>query len=224
MYAQCRILLIIIIIWSSGLFFSCKSFYNEELFVFTKSPDDKYSVSISGSSPPIVFVLDSSAYLDVKRRGKEEIITRKEIYRGDYFDGNFNAYYPENRWIDNSTLRIGQFRKQENAKINIINSSDSKFCYIIIESGREKLIIFDFDRHSEIQVDFRVLNILSIERLDCFSQKRTGKAIKVFRQQKSTDKINFNVGFGDNDINIESPDIEFVNERCVGVRREKMCD
>ncbi|HEY0769681.1 MAG TPA: hypothetical protein VGD31_05055, partial [Sphingobacteriaceae bacterium] len=108
------------------LFPSCSAFYKEQAAIELKSPNNKYEFIIEQQNP--LLSLNRYAYLNVRLDGTI-FLDQKLIYQGDFFDGDYVDYYPQNYWISNSIFRSGQSNKKENARIYLSNNRSSSLKY-----------------------------------------------------------------------------------------------
>lgn len=214
-------LFLFITVCGFSLISSCNLIYQKDTVLSIESPYNKYFLTVEQWKTINLF--ERYAYLNVTQHGKL-LIQHKLIYQGDYFDGDFNKYYPKNYWVNESIFRIGQAVKNENTKINVRNESNSNIKYLMIESNREKLIIFNINQNSQIEVDFQVSGNLSIEWIDNKSETLTGKLVKVCEQKKASEDLQFSINLTENNALIKCENHKLTGEPCFGIKRQKLCN
>jgi hypothetical protein len=126
--------------------------------------------------------------------------------------------------VNESIFRIGRLNKNDNAKINLTNNSNADFKYILIESNREKLIIFNIKSGSRLAVDFLVLEVLSIEGIDYESGTLIGKAVEIPNNDKILGRLQFSIELTDKNITIKSDGQNLINKECFGIKRPNTCN
>jgi hypothetical protein len=193
----------------------------EQLLISSQSPNRDYTLTITYSRPTLS--LDNFAYLDVTQDG-ESLIDRKVLYRGDYFDGVYTDYYPLNRWTTDSVFHSGQHRRNSNAQVNLTNHSRYNYKYILIETYREKLIIFNFERGSNFSTDFHFTQILSVEGVRAETEEVFGKAIGTSSIDDESSFVEFFVEMTDSEPLITSAGRTLSQKKCFGLERNRICE
>lgn len=119
----------------------------------TDSPHQRYRVEIVQRR----LVGERAVYLDAYRDGKP-IVRRKLLYTGDFLDDAFMDLYPSYSWAGESALRIGTEVREEpqSAVLMVSNESPSCLNYLLIESGWNKIALFDVDPGSSLILHFPV--------------------------------------------------------------------
>jgi hypothetical protein len=113
----------------------------------TSSPDGTYTVSISQQRP---FPFHERHVVLNASRADAAIVQRKLLYTGDFMDQDFTALYPRSSWASESVLRIGQ----------VEDAADDT---LLIETYRDKFILFDVEPRAVVTLRFNYFGKLSAE-------------------------------------------------------------
>ena len=204
---------LLIIILALGLF---KFITAEHILYSTTSFDGKYEVQISQKRG--YELIERYVYLRVDRRNTP-FIEKELLFNGDWLDADFKDYYPNLLWLAPNILAIGKHNENAQDRLRIVNTGDQTLKYLLIETYRDKFIIFDFEPNSVVDLNFYFYGILSVQAKIDETSGNFGNAVKLKDNEKSVRNKEFVISISGQDINIEAPGVSLEKTYCCGIKR-----
>jgi hypothetical protein len=149
----------------------------------TESPHKRYKVEIVQKR----FLVERAVYLDAYRDG-QLTVRRKLLYTGDFLDSDFRDLYPNYLWTSESALRIGSEVTGDEAQstlITVVNESPSRLSYLLIEAGGNKIVLFDLDSATSVNLRFPVSGGFTSQGEFAESKKRLGVGASIPRNREA---------------------------------------
>lgn len=174
----------------------------------TQSSNKKINVEIIQKN----FLIENRAYLSAYLNDGK-FVNEKLLYTGDFFDDDFLGKYPEYFWAENSMLKIGRNAKNSDSKfenIKITNSSLNRINYILIETAKDKVILFAVEPNSAFELRFPIAEWLSCQGVFADTKKRFGYKVIIPKNKKTNQ---FEIKIKD-EVEIISPQIELEKSNC----------
>ena len=72
-------------------------------------------------------------------------------------DQDFTVLYPMSSWASESVLRIGQVEDAADDTLRVTNDSMHRLTYLLIETYRDKFILFDVEPRAVVTLPFQLL-------------------------------------------------------------------
>ena len=149
----------------------------------TESPHQRYRVEIVQRR----LLAERAVYLDAYRDGAPTI-RRKLLYTGDVLDSDFRDLYPNYLWTSESALRIGSEVTGDEAQsmlLTVVNESPSRLSYLLIESGWNKIVLFDLESGVSVNLRFPVSGGLTSQGEFAESKKRLGVGASISKNREA---------------------------------------
>lgn len=194
---RATLLLLIPLIILAGLF---KYMTASHEIYSTVSPDDRCHVKFTEERGALLLV--SFAYLNVDCGGKP-LIEKELIYSGDTLDPKFHEYYPEKVWRTPNVLALVGRGDIPSDLIEIKNTRNSGYKYMLIETYRDKIFVFDLEPNSTVNFNFDYPGWFSVEVVG-FNGERIKKTTRDVTDEYKDGK-KFTINLDREDINIEVP-------------------
>ena len=199
----------------------CDAVFLGDTLYSTSSPDRKYKVEIVQRRDLTLY--ERWVYMTALRNGKT-IVYRKLLYTGDILDNDFRDLYPGPRWVSHSILELGDLDSrpdERTSELKIANETSSTLSYVLVESGLRKVVIFEVEPKSGVDVDFRVRGGLSCEGGYAGSKKRFGVAAEVVGNGidgvgsvQTKERLVIRIRVGTSDATMESPQVALRPGHC----------
>lgn len=138
-------------------------FTKPKVFFTTKSPTGVYTVELTGDKTRPTFPLMSHSVNLNLFKNDESILENVYVYSGDLFDSDFNEAFPENKWENQSILRLGaNFTIEENNSnlIVISNKTNRTIKYLKISSG-DLFFFFGMPPNSKTEISAPLKSYIS---------------------------------------------------------------
>lgn len=182
----------------------------------TTSPDGAYQVNFVQER--WFLLLERYVYLNVNYQGIP-LIENERLFRGDWLEGELHDYYPDKFWKEPNVFVIGDGERIPAESIEIKNTSHIAIKYMLIETYREKILIFNLEPDSNIKLNFNYSGILCVQA-ETSNGEKFRKAIEVEwgeKEYKAGSK--FEIVVNQENINIEAPQRRIKNVQYYGLRR-----
>ncbi len=187
---------------NSACAFSSKKLYT------TESPIKQFKAEIVQKH----FLIERRVYLNAYQNGKL-IVNQKLLFTGDFMDSSFESRYPDYAWSADSILRIGRNAKDAENNFDVIkitNDSPNRISYLLIETSDDKVVLFDIEPNTSIDLPFPFLQWLSCQGEFAESKERFGDKASI-PEGKEANQFEIRVKDG---VNITSPQIELDKSVC----------
>jgi hypothetical protein len=181
------------------------------------SPNRKYKVEISQKTDAAG--IERYVYLSAYRDG-EHFVGNKLIYTGDLLDDDFRDLYPHYSWASESVLKLG--RKIDDTQSNgltIANVSPYRISYLLIETYRDKYVLFDVEPQSIVSLKFQFLGQLSCQGEFAESKQRFGSAVRLSNDAEDQVPGDFSIRVDGKNAIIESPSLKLKQVTCCAADR-----
>lgn len=183
----------------------------------TVSPNRKYKVEISQERDAAG--IERCVYLNAHRNG-ERFVRNKLIYTGDLLDNEFRDLYPDYSWASESVLKIGrELAETQSNSLRITNETSNRISYLLIETYRDKYVLFDVEPESVMNLKFQFLGQLSCQREFVESKQRFGSAVRLTNDAENEVQGDFSIRVKETNAIIESPSLELRQVTCCAVDR-----
>lgn len=132
-----------------------------ELRLSIQSPDNTYTVTVDGQAEPpdTEFIQLNQTRHEVKAAATKQgqpIFNNLSIYSGDGYDAGFKELYPNQRWLSESILALGQeanFSSPQQGVLSITNESKNVIPYLYVRAGKYYVfLIFDLQPDSVVKL------------------------------------------------------------------------
>jgi hypothetical protein len=143
---------------------------------FNSSPGGRYTVQIMQERPFPGY--ERYVYLNVSRSG-ESFLQGKLLYTGDMLDSEFKELYPNYSWSSESILKIGDVEGGQINALRISNETSRGLKYLLIETYRDKYVLFDVEASAVIDLHFSYSGRLSCQGQFRESDARFGDAVEL---------------------------------------------
>ena len=180
----------------------------------TESPSQGYKVEITQKR----FLIERAVYLNAYKDG-EPLVTRKLLYTGDFLDGDFRELYPNYSWLSESALNIGQRVWTDSDALRVVNESQNRINYLLIETWDNKIVLFDVEPGASINLQFLYFGRLSCQGETANSQERFGSAVELISGEESKGQRYFVIRVTENHVSIESPRSKLKQVNCCAADR-----
>jgi len=171
----------------------------QETLATTSSPGGTYTVRISQQRR--LPIGERYVALNASRAGAA-IVQRKLLYTGDFMDGEFAALYPRFSWASESVLRIGQVEDADDDTLRVTNDSMQRLTYLLIETYRDKFVLFEVEPRALVTLRFNYIGKLSAEgRRD--SGTRFADAVALSDGAESVDGEQFSIHVRESAVTID---------------------
>jgi len=190
---------------------------SEELLSSTSSPSRQYKVEISQRRD--LSGDERYVYLSVYRND-QQFLRNKLLYTGDLLDEDFRTLYPKYSWVDESILKIGQTSSDSQSNsLRITNDSPNTISYLLVETYREKYVLFDVEPGAIINMTFQFLGQLSCQGVLASSQERFSGAVRLTSDSETSVPGDFSIRVRDKNVIVESPTLELKTVTCCAADR-----
>jgi len=184
---------------------------------FSLSPNRKYKVEISQKRDAAG--IERYVYLNAYRNG-EQFVRSKLIYTGDTLDNDFRDLYPNYSWASESILKLGRkVDETQSNSLQITNESSEGISYLLIETYRDKYVLFDVAPKSIVNLKFQFLGQLSCQGEFVESKQRFGTAVRLSSDAENEVQGDFSIGIKESSAIIESRSLKLKTVTCCAVDR-----
>jgi hypothetical protein len=181
------------------------------------SPNRKYKVEISQKRDAAG--IERYVYLNAYRNG-EPFVRNKLIYTGDLLDNDFRDLYPHYSWASESILKLGRrVDETQSNDLRIANVSPNRISYLLIETYRDKYVLFDVESQSIVTLKFQFLGQLSCQGEFAESKQRFGSAVRLSNDKENEVPGDFSIRVNGKNAIIESPGLKLKQVTCCAVDR-----
>jgi hypothetical protein len=142
-------------------------------------------------------------YLDVSR-ARTPLVRRKLLYTGDLLDDDFTTLYPKSSWASESVLRIGQVERAVDDMLRVTNDTRRRLAYVLIETYRDKFVLFDVEPGAMITLGFDYIGQLSAEGEFLESATRFADAVVFSDRNHTVEGAQFAIHVREDGLTIES--------------------
>lgn len=178
----------------------------------TLSPNRKYKVEISQKRDAAG--IERYVYLNAYRNG-EQFVRSKLIYTGDTLDNDFGDLYPNYSWASESILKLGRkVDETQSNRLQITNESSKGISYLLIETYRDKYVVFDVAPKSIVNLKFQFLGELSCQGEFVESKQRFGTAVRLSSDAENEVLGDFSIGIKESSAIIESRSLKLKTVTC----------
>lgn len=183
----------------------------------TSSPSHKYRVEITQKRDSAG--IERHVYLNAYRN-REQFVYNKLLYTGDFLDDDFRVLYPVYSWVSESVIKIGRaLAETQSNSLKITNGTPNRIRYLLIETYRDKYVLFDVEPDSEINLRFQFLGQLSCQGEFAESKARFGSAVRLINNGEGEVEGDFSIRVEDKKVNIESSSLKLKRVTCCTVDR-----
>jgi hypothetical protein len=181
------------------------------------SPSSKYKIDITQKRDSAG--VERFVYLNAYR-DREQFVYNKLLYTGDFLDDDFRASYPTYSWVSESTLKIGRaLVDTQSNRLTIRNTTTDRISYLLIETYKDKYVLFDVEPESEINLMFQFLGQLSCQGEFAESKERFGSAVRLGTNGESEVEGDFSIRVEYKQVNIDSSNLKLRRVTCCAVDR-----
>jgi hypothetical protein len=174
----------------------------------TSSPNKSYLIELTDHVTPI---LESETRFNVFK-GDNRIVDNAYFQGYDWYDQNLGSYYPQHKWIDESTLRFGRDvngSEKSSDTLIVSNNSIKTVKYLRIQAG-DILLIFEMPPHAANRYsvpDLGELPWVSAEGQfeDGQHVRPVGSGVNFLNTQRLKGSLSYCVSVIDDRLIIESP-------------------
>ena len=183
----------------------------------TLSPNRKYKVEISQKRDAAG--IERYVYLNAYRSG-QQFVRNKLIYTGDLLDNDFRDLYPNYSWASESILKLGRkVDETQSNSLRITNETPNRISYLLIETYRDKYVLFDVEPKSIIDLKFQFLGQLSCQGEFAEPNQRFGSAARLSNDTENEVQGDFTIRVNEQNVIIESPNLKLKQATCCAVDR-----
>ena len=181
------------------------------------SPNRKYKVEISQKRDAAG--IERYVYLNAYRKGVQ-FVRNKLIYTGDVLDNDFRDLYPHYSWPSESILKLGRkIGDTQSNGLRIANLSPNRISYLLIETYRDKYVLFDVEPQSIVNLKFQFLGQLSCQGEVAESKQRFGSAVRLSKDAEDEVQGDFSIRVEGKNAIIESPNLQLKQVTCCAADR-----
>jgi hypothetical protein len=189
--------------------------FSEQILASSVSPDDSYHVEVTQKRKG----LERYVYLNVSRNG-QSFVRNKLLYTGDQLDNDFRNLYPSYTWISNTILKVGQTVSGTQAnEVEIKNETASPIRYLLIETYRDKYVLFDIAPGADIKIQLQFTGRLSCQGEFTESKRRFGGAVRLTDKVEHNGRGDFRVRINEEKAVIENESLNLEPVTCCAVDR-----
>jgi len=117
-------------------------------------------------------------------------------------DQDFTVLYPMSSWASESVLRIGQVEDAADDTLRVTNDSMHRLTYLLIETYRDKFVLFEVEPRALVTLRFNYIGKLSAEgRRD--SGTRFADAVALSDGAESVDGEQFSIHVRESAVTID---------------------
>jgi len=172
----------------------------------TVSPRQRYRVEISQYRPFPFY--ERAVFLNVYRDGRR-LTVHKLLFTGDFLDGDFRHLYPTPRFRSEDIYELGHVMNDESTgrpgSLHIVNAAQEEISYLLIETGRYKLIVLDFKAGATVDLSLQYEGGLSCQAQFADSKQRLSGAVSIVDSAGSKESRQLSISVRYGNVAIESP-------------------
>jgi hypothetical protein len=147
-------------------------------------------------------------FLNVYRDGRTHTV-HKLLYTGDFLDGDFRDLYPNPRFRSEDIYELGDVMNDGStgrpANLRIVNATQKEVSYLLLESGRYKLVVLDLKAGAMSDISLQYDGGLSCQAQFADSKQRLSNAVSTVDSSGSKESRQLSITVRGGNIAIESP-------------------
>lgn len=186
-----------------------------QTLISSVSPNGTYRVEVSQERKGV----ERYVYLNAYRKD-QPFVRNKLLYTGDQFDDEFRKIYPAFSWVSDSILKVGQdVAETQTNELTIKNETTKPISYLLIETYRDKYVLFDVAPEAVIKLRFQFIGQLSCQGGSTEVKKGFGSAVRLLNDAEGEVQGNFLIRIEATNPIIESPNLHLKRVTCCAVDR-----
>ncbi|HET6890463.1 MAG TPA: hypothetical protein VFH31_05120, partial [Pyrinomonadaceae bacterium] len=191
--------------------------FSRQLLSSSVSPNHRYRVEVLQNRD--FAQVERRVYLNAYRKA-EQFVRDKLIFTGDLLDDDFRNLYPNYHWISESILKIGRNPAEtQTNRLTVTNESSSRISYLLIETYRDKYVLFDVEPKSVTGIQFQFLGQLSCQGEFVGTEQKFGSAVRLANDSEREVQGAFSISVINTGALIESKELKLKQVTCCAVDR-----